>query len=64
MQRNETKALGLLVAKQNTRRRNVWGGVIQDVRSHKDLLCNVILFVGHTVCLALYKWLYDATIAC
>ena len=37
----ETKALGLLVDKH---RRNVWDGAIQDVRSHKDLLCNVILF--------------------
>ena len=41
-QRNETKA----VVKSNTCRRSVWGGVIQDVRSHKDLLCNAILFVG------------------
>ena len=28
------------------------GDAIQDVRSHKDLLCNVILFVGHTICVA------------
>ena len=41
-QRNETQALGLPVVKSNTRRRNVWGGVIQDVRSQKDLICNVI----------------------
>ena len=63
-QRNETKALGLPVVKRNTRRRNVWRGVIQDVRSHKDLLCNMILFVGYRVCVALYQWLYNATIAC
>ena len=41
-QRNETKA----VVKSNTCRRSVWGGLIQDVRSHTDLLCNAILFVG------------------
>ena len=28
------------------------GEAIQDVRSHKDLLCNVILFVVHTICVA------------
>ena len=59
-ERNETKA----VVKSNTYRRSVWGGVIQDFRSHKGLLYNVILFVGHTVCVAQYQWLYDATIAC
>ena len=37
---------------------------MQDVRSHKDLLCSVILFVGRSVCVAQYQWLYDATIAC
>ena len=58
--RNETKA----VVKSNTCRRSVWGGVIQDVRSHKDLLCNAILFVGRSVCVAQYQSLYDATIAC
>ena len=57
-QRNETKA----VVKSNTCRRSVWGGVIQDIRSHKDLLCNAILFVGRSVCVAQYQSLYDATI--
>ena len=47
-QRSETKA----DVKSITCRRSVWGGVIQDVRSHKDLLCNVILYVGRTVCVA------------
>ena len=59
-QRNETKA----VVKSNACRRSVWGGVIQDVRSHKDLLCNAILFVGRSVCVAQYQSLYDATVAC
>ena len=44
-QRNETKPLGLPVIKSNTRRRNVLGGVLQDVRSHNDLLCNVIYYL-------------------
>ena len=59
-QSNETKA----VVKSNTCRRSVWGGVIQDVRSHKDLLCNAILFVGRSVCVAQYQSLCNATIAC
>ena len=42
----------------------VWGGAIQDVSARNDLLCNVVLFVGRTVCVAEYQWLYDATIAC
>ena len=50
-QRNETKA----VVKSNTCRRSVWGGVIQGVRSHTDLLCNAILFVGLSVCVAEYQ---------
>ena len=29
------------------------GDAIQDVRSHKDLLCNVILFVGRTIYVAI-----------
>ena len=53
-----------LLLNQITCRRSVWGGVIQDVRSHKDLLCNAILFVGRSVCVAQYQSLYDATIAC
>ena len=59
-QRNETKA----VVKSNTCRRSVRGGLIQDVRSHTDLLCNAILFVGLSVCVPQYQSLYDATIAC
>ena len=38
--------------------------MIQDVRSHTDLLCNAILFVGRSVCVDQYQSLYDATIAC
>ena len=38
--------------------------MIQDVRSHTDLLCNAILFVGLSVCVAQYQSLYDATTAC
>ena len=63
-QHYETKALDLPVLKWNTRRRNVWGGATQVVRAHKDLVCNVVLFVGRTDCVAEYQWLYDATIAC
>ena len=62
-QRNETKALGLHVVKWNIRR-NMSGKAIQDVRLHNDLLYSVILFVGRTICVAQYQWLYDATIAC
>ena len=38
--------------------------MIQDIRSHKDVLCNAILFVGRSVCVAQYQSLYDATIPC
>ena len=44
-QRNETKPLRLPVIKSNTRRRNVIGGVIEDVRSHQDILCNVVYYL-------------------
>ena len=33
------------------------------VRSLKDLLCNVIVFVVRTICVAQYQLLYDMTIA-
>jgi hypothetical protein len=59
-QRNETKD----VVKTNTCLRSVSGDVIKDVRSHNDLLCNAILFVGRSVCVAQYQSLYYATIAC
>ena len=48
-QRNEAKALDLPADNSKYVRR---GDGIQDVRSHKDLLCNVILFVGRTICVA------------
>ena len=37
---------------------------MQDVRSHTDVLCNAILFVGRSVCVDQYQSLSDATIAC
>ena len=45
------KLLGLPRATLNTHR-NMYGFAMKDVRSHRDLPCNVILFVGCTIYVA------------